>query len=86
MFVYQYSREFGDTVHSNPDTYNIDHEEEITPIGDRISTDLPGKTFVVRCSGTSLDIEFDQTLTGEEQITLNNTITTHKAVDDWPPA
>lgn len=85
MPTYDYTREFGDTIHSGPDGYNVDHEGETIPIADRIDTDLPGKHFVVRCDGTSLEFDFEETLTQGEQDTLTASIATHKAVADWPP-
>lgn len=86
MPSYEYAREFGDTIHSNPDTYNVDHIEEPSAIADCIAMELPGKHFVVRCEGATVTFDFVETLTQEEQDTITSELAAHKAVDDWPPA
>jgi len=86
MAEYIYDREFGDAIHSNPDTYNIGHQGEPENVAQRISDALPGVDFVVCNNGTECKVITTEALTSEQQTTLANAIAAQKAVDDWPPA
>jgi len=84
MAKYSFSREHGDAIHSNPDTFNIDHIGEPEKLAMTIKTAFPGKRFKVICSDVHCDIITEEEWTVEEQTTLANIIVAHKAVDDWP--
>ena len=84
MADYTYTREFGDTIHSNPDGYNIDHPGETISLGAQILTDL-SKRCKIKCDDTAITITFASSLTSAEKTTLDNTVATHKAAVDWPP-
>ena len=84
MPEYIYVREFGDTIHSNPNTYNIDHNYEPINLSERIADALPGIHFTKKLNGTECKIITQETLTGEQETALTNVIATHKAVEDWP--
>lgn len=86
MFVYEYTRELGDEIHSNPDTYNIGHDGEPENLSLRIEALFPGKRFVVRCQDIVCRVEFSEALTEPEISDLSTAIAEHKAVVDWPPA
>lgn len=81
---YTYTREFGDTIHSNPDTYNIGHQGEPMDIAQRIKDALPGVDFYVLNNGTECKVITIESLTIEQEATLTATIAAQKAVDDWP--
>ena len=85
MATYPFTREFGDIIHSNPSTYNVDHVGEPTTLAADIEAALPGIKFEVRCNNSGMEIITDPDLTTEQQTTLTNTVATHKAVVDWPP-
>ena len=84
MAEYVYNREFGDTIHSDPDTYNIGHIGEPMDISQRIKSALSGVIFTVINNGTECKIITIEDLTQEQENTLTTTIAEQKAVEDWP--
>ncbi len=48
-------------------------------IAKEVETDLPGKTFRVRATGSAVTFNFDVTLTTAEITALDGRVTTHKA-------
>lgn len=82
--IYEYTREFGDTIHSNPDTYNIEHQYEPVSLLTRLQTALPGLISQINNNGTQCLITTTEELTQEQEDTLTATIAAHKAVEDWP--
>jgi len=84
MTEYVYTREFGDTIHSNPSTYNIGHVGEPEDVAQRIKDALPGVIFTVCNNGTECKVITTVALTSEQEDTLTATIAAHKAVEDWP--
>ena len=84
-FDYMVSRERGDTIHSNPDEFNIGHYGENPTLSKRIETEWPSKKFKVACAGTSCVISFEEELSAAEETTLSGLVQAHKASNDWPP-
>ena len=82
-YSYDYTREYGDTIHSSPDTYNVGHEGEPESMTHRVQDEL-GKSCSIMCSGTLLRFTFETELTSQEETDLTAAVAAQKAVDDWP--
>ena len=83
---YEYPRQRGDAVHSNPTEYNIGHIGEPESLASRILAVFPGRKFKTCCHSDVLHVEFEVPLSAEDKITLDGLVAAQKAVDDWPPA
>ena len=88
MAEYSFSREWGDTVHTDGDhkAFNVMHAGEPMNIGDRIAAAVPGKVFTVQLDGESGKICTEEDWSAQEQADAMAAIATHKAVEDWPPS
>ena len=64
-FTYDHARTYGDTIHSDPDIYNVGHPGEPITMAQRVQTDL-GKGCQIIQSGTLLRFTFDVELTAGE--------------------
>jgi len=82
-YTYEFSREFGDTIHSDPNTFNIGHLGEPIRLCDRVKQDL-GKACKVRCNASKCYIEFQEALNANQQSALLATVNSQKAQNDWP--
>jgi len=82
-YNYDHARVYGDTIHSDPSTYNVGHPGEPITMAQRVQTDL-GKDCTITMSGTLLRFTFAEQLTSEEQTLLATAVANQKAVDDWP--
>jgi len=86
MPSYNYSRQIGgDGIHISPDTYCIGHVGESGTLASRVKSDL-GYSPIVRCNNTNIEIVFNETLTPSEKTILDDSVSAHKIVYDWPPA
>lgn len=70
MPEYMYDREF----YEDCGTYNVTSRVAVT-----IKAEFPDKAFVVRCDGLEVNVDFEEELTSEEELTLDQIIADTKA-------
>ena len=85
MTVYNRQREHGAGCHVNPDEWNIDHRDEPVSLFDSFLAQglIPS---ALDCDHDAMQITFPVALTPQQEETMDQVISDHKAVIDWPPS
>jgi len=78
MAIYNYSRELVSGQYNINNKERVDGEGNQIHIFTEIKAVLPGKPFKINCSDTSVEFNFNDSLSAEEKTTLDNTVASHK--------
>ena len=84
MITYNRTREYGTGCHVNPNEWNVDHRDE--PGNILVELQESGlNPLGVDCDHEFMQLSFPDALTQEQEATMDQVISAHKAAVDWPP-